>query len=373
MRISLITAVILAIVIIVFAVLDGQASGRVSDDQKSITTLRNQVTSLQNGLTTDESNIAVLGNQETADKGQIATLGTQVTAANAAVSALTTQLASDETKNASLGGQIPTLAQQVTAATAKITDLTNQNTNFSSQISTLQSQLTQATSQITALQTQISGLSSQVSSGTGSGQTALASGQAFSLNGGQQTLITSFNTSSNGTLYISGSSTTSTTGYVHVNNSQYGSSANYPFTNGSTITIPVQGGSNSLYYLDNDGAGTQATATLTASVSYTGIGTGTSQTILSSANITLIGQQQTTLATFNASVGGTLFVSGFVNTATAGYVFVVNSSYGTSSNYPFTSGGSVNIPIQPGSSTIYFKDNDPTGTTATGTFSATYN
>jgi hypothetical protein len=204
------------------------------------------------------------------------------------------------------------------------------------------------------------------------GQTILVNGQGFNLYGGQLTLITSFNAGGNGTLYVSGSTTTATTGYFHVNNSQYGNSINYPCTNGSTITIPVQFGTNSLYYLDNDAAGTQAAATLTAYVIYSGTGTGTSQIVLSSANFTLYGQQQTALATFNATLTGTLYISGFVNTTTTGYVFVFNSSNGPSSNYPFTSGGSVNIPIQTGSNTIYFKDNDQTGSTATGTFNATF-
>jgi predicted nucleic acid-binding Zn-ribbon protein len=374
---SKVIGVILVIVIIVFAVFWVQTSGHLSDNQTTIASLNTQLSGVQSQVGTDQSQISALSSQLTAAQTQLST--TSSTAAS-----LKTQLTTDETTISSLSGQI-------TAANSKIADLTTQfgNTgsgiagiqnqvakdattiaNLQTQLTTATGQITAATSQISTLQTQLSTLQTQVSSGTGSGtsQQTILSGQAFTLSGGQQTLLTSFNAASSGSLIVSGSTTT-ITGYLRINNSVYGSSTNYPF-NGASVSIPIQAGSNSLYMGDNDATGSIATATMNAYVGNGASGTGAGQTtLLTSQVFTLFGGQQSLITSFNASGAGILLISGSINSITS-YLRLNNSTYGSSSNYPFANGSTVSIPFQIGNNTLYMGNQDPPGTSPIATLNA---
>jgi hypothetical protein len=277
-----------------------------------------------------------------------------MTAANSKVADLTTQLSNS-------GSGITSVQNQVAKDATAIA-------NLQTQLATATSQITAAAGQITTLQSQVSTLQTQATSGTGSGsgQVTLLSAQQSTLSGGQQTLLTSFNATSSGTLTVGGSTTTAT-GYLRLNNAVYGSSANYPFSNGSSVTIPVQVGANTLYMGNADTVGSPATATLNAYVIY-GVGTGQT-TLLNAQAFTLFGGQQVLLTSFNATTSGTVLVSGSTSTATA-YLRLNGSTSGSSANFPFVNGTTVSIPFQAGNNSLYMGNGDPSGTTPTATLSA---
>ena len=368
---SKVIGVILVIVIIVFAVFWVQTSGHLSDNQTTIASLKTQLQGVQSQAGTDQSQIAALSSQLTAAQTQLSTaasLKTQLTADEATISSLSSQITAANSKIADLTTQFGNSGSGITSIQNQVAKDATTIANLQTQLTTATGQITAAASQISTLQTQVSTLQTQDTSGTGSGsgQVTLLSAQQYSLSGGQQTLLTSFNATASGTLTVGGSTTTAT-GYLRLNNAVYGSSANYPFLNGSSVTIQVQTGANTLYMGDTDATGSLATATLNAYVIY---GAGTGQTTLLNAQaFTLFGGQQILLTSFNATSPGTILVSGSTSTVTA-YLRLNGSTSGSSSNFPFVNGTTVSIPFQAGNNSLYMGNGDPSGTTPSATLSA---
>ena len=97
----------------------------------------------------------------------------------------------------------------------------------------------------------------------------------------------------------------------------------------------------------------------------------TSTQVAGSLTITQSYGQQTLVASFTASTTGYLYVTGY-STSSTGYIYTVNSTYGTSSTYPFnTTTSTVTIPVQAGTVYIYFGNSNTSGT-VTANFSSIY-
>ena len=81
--------------------------------------------------------------------------------------------------------------------------------------------------------------------------------------------------------------------------------------------------------------------------------------------------QQSLVTSFTASGTGYLVINGY-STSSTGYVYTINSTYGNSSAYTFsTTSTTVTIPVQAGSIYIYFGNSDTSGT-ITAVFSSIY-
>ena len=375
-RLSLIVGVILVFAILVFGVLASQIFNRLSDNENNLAALKtlvsNQGSSFNNQIGSLDTQIAALSNQINSSTAQTAAMNAQLTSAAAQISALGTQLTAATGQVTALKTQIGAYDAQFSSLNAQILVLSQNITSLDSNNKDLQSQFAAANNQITALKTQVTTLSTQQSTPTTPTtptQVTLFSGQQITVPGGQQVSITSFNSQAAGNLYVSGT-TSSTTGYLRLNNSIYASNVIYPFS-GSPVTLPVQPtGFNTLYFGNNDTAGTSATATLNAYVNYSG---SSSQTlVVSSKYFSIAGGQQASLATFTADYQGNIYING-TTTSNTGFIQVYNPSYGTSSNYPFSNNALLTIPVQVGQNTVTFGCSDAASVTVTGTLSISYN
>jgi peptidoglycan hydrolase CwlO-like protein len=327
-------------------------------------------------ISTANSLISNLRNQNTATVSQSNLMGDQLTAANSQITTLKSQLAADESQISTIQGQLSTTAaglastqNQLNTANSQVSSLQGQLGNASSQATSLQGQLTSANTQISTLQSQVNSLNAQIqtlqttiNNNQSSTSTQLISGLNITQNPGQQSLLTSFNATTSGYLNVTGYSS-SVTGYIRTINTNYGASTNYTLgTASSTVMIPIQTGTVSIYFGNSD-----ATGTITATINnITWVSNSTSATtstqIASGLTINQNFSQQSFVTSFIASTAGSLTITGS-STSNTGYVRTINSTYGASTNYSMNpTASTITIPVEPGTVSIYFGNTDTSGT-----------
>jgi chaperonin cofactor prefoldin len=210
--------------------------------------------------------------------------------------------------------------------TDAISTLQSALVSVESDISSLEGQLASAKSQITSLQSQTSSDSSKISSLQT--QLASANSQISSL----QTEITSLKNQ------------------VSSDSSRISSLQSELASLNSLVTSLQSQVTTLQYYLSSSTTPTLIGSSLTITQSY---------------------GQQSLVTSFTASGVGYLVINGY-STSSTGYVYTINSTYGTSSVYAFsTTTTTVNIPVQAGSIYIYFGNSDTSGT-VTAVFSSIY-
>ena len=210
---SSVNTIILAVVIIVFAVLCSWVSSRVSDNAEAISRLETQTESLQSQL-------------------------------SSASSIMTTLL-----------GQLNDVNWQITA-------LEQQTASLRSGNSTLQSQLSVVETQIILLQSEARRLRDGLSAGGPLPLPITVFLETISQDPSTQTTVYTFGPKREGSLSISGISSSST-GYIIVKSNTTGDSTTYAFGVGTTVTAPLSAAhSYSIIFGNQDSYGT-ITATLT--------------------------------------------------------------------------------------------------------------
>lgn len=226
-----------------------------------------------------------------------------ISTANTAISNLKDQVSSALTQLNSAATQASTLGDQLTAANTQNATLKTQVASGASQVAGLQSQVNSFQADLSATQDKLTAATAQATALQG--QLTTANSQVTSLQ----------------------SQLTSSTSQVSTLQSQVNS-----------LTSQVQ--------------------TLQ---SYSGTNSGTSTQLATSLSMSDNAAQQALITSFTAGTSGYLTMTGY-STSYTGYVRTLNTTYGTSANYPFlTSSSTVTIPVQPGTVQIYFGNSDASG------------
>jgi peptidoglycan hydrolase CwlO-like protein len=252
-----IVSIALIIVIAAFTVLYLQTSSRITNDDSTVSGLKDQVASLQSQLTSANSQVSSLGGQVSTLTNNVASDGSQITSLNSQldsqIGALTQQLNNANSEISTLQGQ----------STSQFSTLQDQLNSLQGTLNSVQSQLTSTQGTVNALQSQINSEESTINSLTQdiNSPVTLFSPRSISENANTSELVYSFTPDYSGYLSISGISN-STTAYILVVNNDTVTSTTYGFGRGTTVYIPLEGSHDYSIYFGNHDLTGMITATI---------------------------------------------------------------------------------------------------------------
>jgi len=264
----LIAGSLLVVVVALFAIFYIQTTDKLNANTTKIASSSNQIVALLN----QTSNLSGLMDSTTAkiakDESTLSSLETKLTTANSQIVTLQNQLRETTLKAESAVSKTDALSSKYTSDIASLQNQNAQNTttitglntkvlsdsvlitNLSEQMQTVKDQNTALNNLVTSLQGQVNSLSFQ------SRQVTLANSLAVTANIGQ-TQVTSFFAQNPGTLSVNGTST-STTGRIVVNNITNGTTNSYFFGTGTSLSLAIQAGTNTIFFDNLDGVARSA-------------------------------------------------------------------------------------------------------------------
>ena len=267
-RTNLVVGIILIIAIIGIIVLSIQAYVKSNADENTISSLQDQLASLENEAKTNEAKLILLSAQLDDAEGHIASSDYQ---RDADIVLLQESLAETEDNISTINNQITSLSSNVTILQSDINQDASSIASMELQLSSLTSQLSSLNNVVVALQNKLASLEITVDSLVNAAKypqppftnsSVLVSSKTINQNAGTQTLLYTFSPPYNGYVYITGFSN-STTAYVRVVNNTTTAFLDYAFGSGQTFSIPIYAGYSYSIIFGNTASSGTITATLT--------------------------------------------------------------------------------------------------------------
>jgi septal ring factor EnvC (AmiA/AmiB activator) len=261
-----IISIALIIVVAAFTVLYMQASSRITNNDSTVSDLKDQLTSQQSQLASANTQLASIGGQITtltsnvaSDSSQITSLGNQLSSADSQIAAFTKQLNDADSEISALQGQNSSSSSQLATLQGQLSSLQDTLNSVQSQLTSTQGTVNSLQSQINSEESTLNGITQEINT-----PVTLFSSRSITQGPNAATLIYSFSPAYSGYVSISGISS-SDTGYLLIVNEDADTSATFAFGRGTTVYIPLEGGPDySIYFGNHDLSGT-----ITASLSGT--------------------------------------------------------------------------------------------------------